>query len=85
MVLQNDAPPVRSMALHPRAPVIAIGSSAVQPRLHDYAVDEPVPLARDGRHDRGITAVAFSASGRFLAAGSEDGRISIWEDRSQPF
>jgi WD40 repeat protein len=83
--LQEDAPPIRSMALHPRSPVIAIGSSAVQPRLHDYGVDEPIPLPRDGRHDRGITAVAFSASGRFLAAGSEDGRISIWEDRSQPF
>ncbi|MBI3439983.1 MAG: TIR domain-containing protein [Proteobacteria bacterium] len=83
--LQEDAPPIRSMALHPRAPVIAIGSSAVQPRLHDYGVDEAIPLPRDGRHDRGITAVAFSASGRFLAAGSEDGRISVWEDRSQPF
>lgn len=81
----DDAPPVKSVALHPRAPVLALGSSAVQPRLHDYSAHEPIPLPREGWHDRGITAVAFSASGRYLAAGSEDGRISIWEDRSQPF
>jgi WD40 repeat protein len=81
----DDAPPVRALALHPRAPVIAVGSSAVQPRFHDYSAHEPIPLPRDGWHDRGITAVSFSPKGRFLAAGSEDGRISIWEDKSQPF
>jgi WD40 repeat protein len=81
----DDAPPVRAIAMHPRAPVIAVGSSAVQPRLHDYSAHEPILLPRDGWHDRGITAVAFSANGRYLAAGSEDGRISVWEDRSQPF
>jgi WD40 repeat protein len=81
----DDAPPVRSVALHPRAPVIAVASSAVQPRLHDHSAHEAIPLPRDGWHDRGITSVAFSATGRFLAAGSEDGRISVWEDRSQPF
>jgi WD40 repeat protein len=81
----DDAPPVRSIALHPEAPVLAIGSSAVVPRLHDYVAHEPLPLGRDGWHDRGITAVAFSANGKYLAAGSEDGRISVWEDRAQPF
>lgn len=83
--ISDDAPPIKALAFHPRAPVIAIGSSAVQPRLHDYSAHEPIILPRDGRHDRGITAVSFSASGRYLAAGSEDGRISVWEDRSQPF
>ncbi|WP_395647720.1 toll/interleukin-1 receptor domain-containing protein [Terricaulis sp.] len=77
----DDAPPVRSIALHPRAPVIAIGSSAVQPRLWDHIAHEPLPLGRAGWHDRGISAVAFSATGKFLAAGSDDGRISIWEDK----
>lgn len=81
----DDAPPVRSLALHPRAPVLAVGSSAVQPRLHDYSAHETIPLPRDGWHDRGITSVAFSATGKFMAAGSEDGRVSVWEDRAQPF
>lgn len=81
----DDAPPVRSIALHPRAPVLVVGSSAVQPRLHDYSAHEAIPLPREGWHDRGITSVAFSASGKYLAAGSEDGRISVWEDRAQPF
>lgn len=78
----DDAPPVRALALHPFAPVVAVGSSAVQPRLHDYSAHEPIPLPREGWHDRGITALAFSARGKFMAAGSEDGRISIWEDRA---
>ncbi|MGE3142209.1 MAG: WD40 repeat domain-containing protein [Hyphomonadaceae bacterium] len=80
----DDAPPVRSIALHPRAPVIAVDSSAVQPRLHDYDAHEHLPLPRARWHDRGITAVAFSATGKYMAAGSEDGRISVWEDVAPP-
>ena len=38
-----------------------------------------------GWHDAAVTAVAFSSSGKFLAAGSQDGRISIWENQARAF
>jgi WD40 repeat protein len=78
----DEAPPIHSIALHPRAPVIAIGSNAVRPRLVDHATGDALVLPKEGWHDRPITAVAFSAQGKYLAVGSEDGRISIWEDHS---
>jgi WD40 repeat protein len=66
--------------MHPTAPVIAVVSNAVQPKLFDHQMIEELPLERKkGWHDGAVTAVAFSSNGRFLAGGAEDGRISIWE------
>ena len=80
-----ETAPIRAIALHPNAPVIAVASNAVQPKLFDYENNEALPLGRStdtfGWHDNATTAVAFSATGKFLAVGSEDGRISIWETR----
>lgn len=80
-----ETPPIRGIALHPRAPVVAVASSAVQPKLFDYENNEVLPLGRssdrESWHDNAVSAVAFSANGQFLAVGSEDGRISIWETR----
>jgi WD40 repeat protein len=81
--LFEEAPPVHAIAMHPTAPVIAVGSNAVRPRLWDYGVNEPLRLQGDGWHERAVTALAFSASGKFLAVGSEDGRISVWEDQKK--
>jgi WD40 repeat protein len=85
-VVSIDTPPIRGIAMHPTAPVIAIASNAVQPKLFDYQMIEELQLERKkGWHDGALTAVAFSPSGKFLAAGSEDGRISIWENHARAF
>ena len=39
-VVSIDTPPIRDIAMHPRAPVIAIASNAVQPKLFDYQMVE---------------------------------------------
>lgn len=85
-VVSIDTPPIRGIAMHPTAPVIAIASNAVQPKLYDYQMIEELPLERKkGWHDGAVTSVAFSPSGKFLAAGSEDGRVSIWENHARVF
>jgi WD40 repeat protein len=85
-VVSIDTPPIRGIAIHPTAPVIAIASNAVQPKLFDHQMIEALPLERKkGWHDGAVTAVAFSSSGKYLAAGSEDGRISIWENHARAF
>ena len=85
-VVSIDTPPIRGIAIHPTAPVIAIASNAVQPKLFDHQMIEELPLERKrGWHDGAVTTVAFSPSGKFLAAGSEDGRISIWENHARAF
>jgi WD40 repeat protein len=85
-VVSVETPPIRGIAMHPTAPVIAIASNAVQPKLFDHAMIEELPLERKkGWHDGAVTAVAFSPSGKYLAAGSEDGRISIWENHARAF
>lgn len=85
-VVSIDTPPIRGIAMHPTAPVIAIASNAVQPKLFDYQMIEELPLERKkGWHDGAVTTVAFSPSGKFLAAGAEDGRISIWENHARAF
>jgi WD40 repeat protein len=81
-----DTPPIRGIAIHPTAPVIAIASNAVQPKLFDYQMLEDMSLERrKGWHDGAVTTVAFSPSGKYLAAGSQDGRISIWENHARAF
>lgn len=85
-VVSIDTPPIRGVAMHPTAPVIAIASNAVQPKLFDYQMIEELPLERKkGWHDGAVTSVAFSPTGKFLAAGSEDGRVSIWENQARVF
>lgn len=79
----DDAAPIHAIAMHPTAPVLAVGSNAVRPRLWDYAVNEQLEMERGGWHDRAVTSVAFSATGKYLAVGSEEGRISIWENIAQ--
>lgn len=85
-VVSIDTPPIRGIAMHPTAPVIAVASNSVQPKLFDYQMIEELPLPRkQGWHDGAVTAVAFSSTGKYLAAGSEDGRISIWENQARAF
>lgn len=85
-VVSIDTPPIRGIAMHPTAPIIAIASNAVQPKLFDYQMIEELPLEKKkGWHDGAVSTVAFSPSGKFLAAGSEDGRISIWENHARAF
>ncbi len=85
-VVSIDTPPIRGIAMHPTAPVIAIASNAVQPKLYDFQMIEELPLERKkGWHDGSVTAVAFSPNGKYLAAGAEDGRISIWENHARAF
>lgn len=87
--IRIETPPIRGIALHPNAPVIAVASNAVQPKLFDYEHNEPLPLGRStdtfGWHDSATSAVAFSANGKYLAVGSDDGRISVWETRANAF
>lgn len=71
--------PLRSMALHPESPVVAM-ATGYRPAIFAYDDAERVDIGPGGYHSAPLSYVALSASGRFLATAGDDGCIGIWED-----
>lgn len=71
--------PLRSLALHPEAPVVAL-ATGYRPALFAYDEAERVDIGAGGYHSGPLNYVAISMSGRYLACASDDGCVSIWED-----
>jgi len=86
-ILNRDSEPIQCLARHPREEWVLFGSE-VRPRLYRAVAkaDNIDPNAdpnavREFEHfDQGITAVAFSADGKWLAAtGSPAGEVRVHE------
>lgn len=74
--------PVRALAVHPDAPVV-IAAAGYRPSVVAWDDANRVDLVSEvGDHTKPIQTVAVSRSGRFVAAGGEDGCISIWQDET---
>lgn len=74
--------PVRALAIHPDAPVLVL-AAGYRPALVAYDDGNRIDLASEaGDHQQALTTIAISKSGRYVAAGGEDGCISIWEDET---
>lgn len=71
--------PLRSLALHPESPVVAV-ATGYRPALFAYDDAERVDIGVGGYHSAPLTYVAISGSGRYLATASDDGCVGIWED-----
>ncbi len=57
--------------------------ASLSPLLPQVTLRRPDPeLVLQGGHSTSITAVAFSPNGRWLASGSQDGGVKIWEAAS---
>ncbi len=75
--------PVRALAVHPDAPVIAL-AAGFRPSLITYDDANRIDTINEtgGDHQQALTTIAISQTGRYIAAGGEDGCISIWEDET---
>jgi len=76
--------PIVAMALHPTLSQLAVLAHGNTLRLLDAAYTT-LPLVRTFPGVRCSTArlnVVFSPDGRYIAAGSEDGEVGIWETES---
>ncbi len=72
--------PALSLAFAPDGRKLAAGGNCVI-RLWDVATGRPDSADRPG-HERAVHAVAYSADGRTLVSGSEDGTARLWEART---
>lgn len=75
--------PVRALAVHPEAPVVVL-AAGYRPALVAWDDGNRVDLMSDvgGDHTMPLQSVAISRSGKFVAAGGDDGCISIWKDET---
>ncbi|EIM21818.1 WD40 repeat-like protein [Wallemia mellicola CBS 633.66] len=58
----------------------AAGYSSV--KLYDINSNDPNPIQSFNGHTSNITAVVFQAEGKWIATGSEDGTVKIWDTRT---
>ena len=75
--------PVRALAVHPDAPVVAL-ASGYRPALMAWDDGNRIDLVSEvgGDHVMPLQTIAISRTGKFMACGSEDGCISIWRDET---
>lgn len=80
------AAPARAVAFHPQAPLIAVGRR--NGSLEFWAFDDRTDTFAGGRLEQTIEVsrsevrtVAFSPDGDYLVAGTEDGRIRVFQGR----
>ncbi|RKP24521.1 WD40-repeat-containing domain protein, partial [Syncephalis pseudoplumigaleata] len=78
----HDAFPVNSIAFHPSGDFLAAATQDCYLRIHDlhrgncYMVNKS---ASDQQHRGPIQQVTYSGSGRWLATGSSDGDVRVWD------
>ncbi|KAI8057016.1 WD40-repeat-containing domain protein [Syncephalis plumigaleata] len=78
----HDAYPVNSIAFHPSGDFLAAATQDNYLRIHDlhrgncYIVNKN---ASDQQHMGPIQQVTYSGSGRWLATGSSDGDVRVWD------
>ena len=81
-VFKSEACGLSSISFSPVAKCVATGessSSRAALRLHDLDADQPRVL---GYCDRRITSVAFNTDGKFIAAGSWDETVRLWNTQT---
>lgn len=83
---QAHAASAWGLALHPDGTLIATSSSLPQEGIRLWRIQGPhleSLLTLPMPHQRDVEALAFSPDGRYLAAGSFDASISLWEVATQ--
>lgn len=75
-VLEREVP-LPMVALGPAGRRVAAGGASLSVWMWDLS-DEDAEPRRVGRHDRGITGVAFSPDGTRLVSSSMDGTVRMW-------
>jgi len=80
--------PVRALAVHPDSPVV-VAAAGYRPLVMAFddanrvdLIIDPGNFENSGDHTAPLQTVAVSRSGRFVAAGGEDGCVSVWEDQT---
>ena len=64
----------RCLAFAPAGPLLAVGGKGLV--THDPASGQPTPFTRSGPV---VRAVAFTADGRVLLAGTDAGAVEVWD------
>ena len=65
--------------MHPKKPIIASGGQQDQNRIRLRDTASGRILARLAGHEDHILCLAFSQDGKFIASGSRDKTVRIWE------
>jgi len=73
--------PVRTIACAPSSRLVALGADALGGlvRLFDITDKTPAPTVTLRGARGAVAAVAFSADGKLIAGGGEDGTLRVWE------
>lgn len=72
--------PVRALAVHPDTNVVGV-ASGYRPFLVSWDNGQRVELVGEGGDHYGqLSSIGFSASGKYLVAGGDDGCVSLWRD-----
>jgi WD40 repeat protein len=74
--------PVRCAAFSPDTGLLATCNLRSAVSIRDLDIDEPEALQHFPAATAGVTCVAFSPNGATLAAGQDDGKITLWDAKT---